>query len=602
MRLSDFRWLIAVCLFAACSTESPPDSAAPNQAPSVWVQAQPPIGSDNSYSMHFEWGGSDPDGKISHYEFLLRDNDGVMLDPAHVAGTWTTVYGDDSTFVFQIDPSHTTESGSTVATFLVRAVDNEMLASTEPDYISFSPKSLAPGVRITVPTANLGLTPATMPPVATFEWGENPPQPQPDSVQWAMVNTREHNDNYSQTIAYLRDPASAPDWYPWVWFDAPAGKGKTWTTPPLDFGDYVFAVRAKNVVGAMNPVLQEPVNVRRIQVLPPGEAGPTLVVQNPRYGYTIGAGCEFPLTIADMAAHVPISFTFGACADNYGGTVAGYRYGWDILDLDDPEQWGMDYTPFPTPTVTTAARRFSFGTHVFSVEVIDNLGSCSRIQVRINIVRFTGERDLLIVDDYRADEVPGQSGWNATNGAMPNDAEHDGFWLDMVSNVNQFDPAVDMIATSTDHVIPIATLSQYKNIVWSVFGDVDARIISDLPYLYTFIQYRVSRFPLNTSGSCSPTGGVNGQTRNQWTCTCHGVGRSRADYRQSPGAERGAALGTFVVRWPMIPLYELEPGATQTGTQPTYLLDRPGRNEFAYRDLCLDAIDFAYLNEPACAP
>jgi len=154
----------------------------------------------------------------------------------------------------------------------------------------------------------------------------------------ASLNNKKTGADFSAPISIKwsgrLDSNQRPQWYPWVRFGASAGKGRSWTTPPLDLGNYVFAIRAKRVGDAMNPVLQEPVNVRRIRVVPPSTAGPTVVVQHPHFAYVIGAGCSFPLTIADMAAHLPISFSIGACADHYGGTVVGYRYGWDILDLE----------------------------------------------------------------------------------------------------------------------------------------------------------------------------------------------------------------------------------------------------------------------------
>jgi hypothetical protein len=562
----------------------------------VWLAAEPPQSSDESYSVHFEWGGSDPDGKILRYEYLLTENE-RMIDPADVAGDWIPLSGTDSTFVFATDPPATDSPARASAvrssqTFFVRAVDNELQSSPQPDYISFTGRGLIPGVRITVPEANLGITPASVPPVSTFEWDRHLELPEPDSVQFALVNTNQHNGSYAETIDYLRSFDSASEWYPWVWFGASAGKGKSWTTPSLDLGNYVFAIRAKNVVNAMNPVLQEPVNVRRVRVVP-DTAAPVLVVQHPHFGYIIGASCDFPLTIVPLAAHLPIAFTFAACAGHYGGTVMGYRYGWDILDLDDPDQWEMDYTPFTGPFVVTPAREFSFGAHVFSVEVIDNLDHCSRIQVKVNIVRFTGERNLLIVDDYRPDETA-QSGWALTNGALPSDAEHDGFWLDMVSDVDQFDPALDMIATSTNHDIPFATLARYKTIVWSAYSNVDTRNQSDLPFLYRYIYYRANRLPQNLQGTCSPTGGVIGEVPTNAIAAAIESGVHVLITGNHPVQNVVPRTGTFMVRWPVIPLYELEPGSSQFGTQPTYLVDRPGRFGFAHRDLCLEAVDYGF--------
>jgi len=594
MRLHDSRWIVVTCLMAACSPESPTGDDVPNQAPTVWVAADAPQSAPESYSVRLYWGGTDPDGKVTHYEYLIVENVTGAFNPDDIAdATWTPIPSNESTFEF----AEASPAATPTRAFVIRAVDNEMLPSLSPDYIAFTPKTVLPRVRITVPAPDFGLTPAAIPPVSTFEWSKDPPHPAPDSVQWALVNTAQHNNSYSQTIDYLRGPASAPDWYPWVQFNAPADEGTSWTTPPLDFGDYVFAVRGKDEEGEINPILVEPVNVRRAKVLAPGSVGPVLTVHNPLLpGRIVGTGCEFPITMFDVAAHLPLKFAFSACAGFYGGEIAGYRYGWDILDHDDPDQWEADYAPYRGP-VTIPPRAFEFGTHTFSVEVIDNLGNCSRVEARMNVVRFTGERNLLIVDDYRADEFA-FAGWAATNGALPNDVEHDNFWLDMVSDVDQFDPAVDMIATSRNNQIPITTLARYKSIVWSAFSDVDSRNVSELPSLYAFIRYRSTRFPKsrNDGGVCQLGGGVSGTLITDAIALAMQSGVHVLLTGNHPIQNVvPRAGGTTPLRWPMIPLYELEPGSTQTGTEPTFFADPPGERGFAYRELCLEAIDFALL-------
>jgi len=54
--------------------------------------------------------------------------------------------------------------------------------------------------------------------------------------------------------------------------------------------------------------------------------------------------------------------------------------------------------------------------------------------------------------------------------------------------------------------------------------------------------------------------------------------------------------GTFQVRYPMIPLYELEPGNTQLGSpRQGDLTNPPGDQSFSYRELCIDVIDYGFL-------
>ena len=598
----------AVILLGACASDTIDGERASNQAPSVWLAAAPPEGSTGTYTVELFWGGWDPDGEIAKYEYLVTDNVTGVFNPADtIDAPWYPVVGNDSTFTFSADSLQDENPPSQRAvfmrshTFFIRAVDEEGLRSSEPAYRSFTSRTISPEVTIKVPRAELGITPADMPPISTISWtavdfvDDEFTKQDPESVQWALVSTVAHGD-YSTTITYLRENPDAPEWYPWSWYRAPGDSGKSWTTPPLEFGDYVFAIRAKDEAGAVTPVLAEPVNVRRLKVAE-RTSGPTFVLGSSLVGSVIAASCDYPLTIADIPAGIDVSFNLSACADHYGGTVAGYRYGWDILDLNDPNQWEIDYTPFISSVATTPPRAFNFGTHTFTAEVIDNSGFCSRIEIKLNVIRFTGERNLLIVDDYRADEVPGQSGWTTTNGGVPSDAEHDNFWKDMASNLEGFDDLRDMIQTSQDRELPLTTIATYKNVVWSVFGDLDAKAADALPLLYTYIQYRSKRPPPNAGGACSPTGGVSGKVLPNYVGLAMQAGVHMIIAGTHPVQNVVPRTGVFSVRWPMIPLYELEPGSVQTGSGPDSedIADPPGNLGFAYRELCLEAIDYGIM-------
>ena len=120
---------------------------------------------------------------------------------------------------------------------------------------------------------------------------------------------------------------------------------------------------------------------------------------------TAGRETEAFIRGLDLPAGIPVEFRWTADARHYGGIAAGYRYGWDVKDLSDPDQWDVDFTPFPPHSATEPAaarvakadiRTFFFGTHVFTIEVLDNSGYCSRVEVRINIIQFTMERNLLV--------------------------------------------------------------------------------------------------------------------------------------------------------------------------------------------------------------
>ncbi len=583
--------IIAVALVNSCSTDGVTVDNRVNDPPSVWLSAAPPEGSTGTYTVKLFWGGWDPDGQISHYEYLITDNKTGVYDPADLAnGTWYPVVGNDSTFTFSADELQDTLTTQQVSvftrshTFFVRAVDNQGLKSAKPAYRSFTSRTLSPEVNVTTPIKNQ-LNPADLPPIATYRWlatdyvdDKNSIQ-EPDSVQWALVSTTPYGNSYEQTIAYLRTKASAKDWHPWSFYRAPGDSGKSWTTPPQEYGNYIFAIRAKDEAGAVTPVLDEDKNVRRIRVSK-RTVGPNFTLSNDYLGSLQTTSCKTPVSIIDIPAGVPMTFTLSADASSYGGTVAGYRYGWDIADLNDPDQWEIDYTPFLTKFQTTPQRAFFFGTHTFSAEVIDNSGFCSRIEVKVNIVQFTLERNLLIVDDYDEKQF---AGWNdpVGRGVQPSDAEHDAFWLDMVKNLDGFDPARDVITASYSTDVPLSKLASYKSIVWNAYSDIGANNSSVYPALLKYIIYR----PKTQSG--------NGGTK---------VSPNLLSLAMAAGAHvmvtgRQPVQNVLPhpvpsnLRFPVIFLYDMA-GQSQT---PPAASSTIGDQTFAYKDLCLETLDLALL-------
>lgn len=583
---------LVLSTLAACSSTQYSGKLPENQPPHVWLSAAPPEGSVDQYTVHLYWGGWDPDGKISHYEYFISDNTTGMFNPADTVGVkWPTVFANDSTFVFSADSLAVPNPTSQVSvfershTFFIRAVDDQGMHSIRPAHRSFTARTLSPEVKVKVPVRNQ-LNPADLPPIATYRWeatdyvNDTQSSQDPDSVQWALVSTAPHGGSYEKTIDYLRTPAAASEWYPWVYYKAPQDSGKFWTTPPTEFGNYIFAIRAKDEAGAVTPVLDEINNVRRVRVTR-RTTGPKFTLSSLYLGQVVTTSCSTPITILDLPAGVPVDFTLSATADFYGGTVAGYRYGWDISDLNDPTQWETDYTPFVTSKATTPSRRFFFGTHTFTAEVIDNSGFCARVTIKVNIVQFTLERNLLIVDDFKADEGS-QAGWDnpVGLGSLPNDAEHDAFWQDMVKNLDGFDPARDMVSVDRTSGIPLTKLAQYKSIIWDVYSDVAQ---TSFPLLYTFIQYR----PQNADQGSTTSGKV--------TPDLISLTMSAGGHILLVGAQPVQNVINRIpaprLRYPVIWLYELE--GNQDGSPN---IDNPvGAESFAYDELCLETLDFGNL-------
>jgi len=431
--------------------------------------------------------------------------------------------------------------------------------------------------------------PATVPPIATFslEASDLDNDAGDLSVRWAMVSTQQFDDSYPTTIDYLRkDPTvlaqygktpedAEAEWSAWAPYASPVI-----TVGPMDFGDYIFAVQTQDPCDGFNEALDEATNVRRIRVSS-SPVAPLLTVRNRHVGAVHSGGCDPAPVIATIFAGMPMSFEFEADASSYGGLVAGYRYGWDIDDLDDDSQWDIDYTPFAHGVARTPLRTYFFGTHTFHLEVIDYYGFCTRAEIRLNYIQYAPTRDLLLVDDFATDKSA-SAGWdNPTgNGILPSDEEHDQFWLDMLDNVSGFDPALDAIEVTGSTPIPLTVLADYKNIIWSVSTDVAQS--SGLPLLYEYLRYRQKEPPPGTTraGVREPNplalfmeaGGhilING--RHPLTTT---INRTFAPASRFP----------FMFPW------------DQEGNQDQFPdLEPPflGDESFAYLHLCLATMDFA---------
>jgi hypothetical protein len=564
-----------------------------NKPPTVWLSSAPPEGTTSKYTIELFWFGWDPDGEIRYYEYCITDNDLGFFDPADTTGPdkWHKVFTTDSLFTFTADQvADSSDIGDTMGpinfvrthTFLIRAVDEEGLASVEPAYRSFTAWTLSPIIDVRIPTYN-GFNPALVPPISKFTWDAKDyldnvrVSMEPDSVRWILVPRLQDDLDWQATLKYIRQNPNAPEWSEWVDYRAPLEAGKSWTTPPLDFGGYMFAVQAKDEAGAVTPVFDERRNVRRIQVSR-RTTGPLLTVRNQYFGIFKSTTESIGLIFVDMPANVPIVFEWSANASSYGGVVPGYRYGWDINDLNNPEQWAVDWTPFTSSTAESAPQVWYFGTHTFHVEAIDNSGYISRFGIKINIVPFTMERDLLVIDDFY--ENPTTSGWAKTRGAMPSDAEHDAFWTNTLINVDGFVPEIDIVEVSLDKPLPIVKLAQYKNVIWDAYGGYSL-LSGSYPSLHSFIRFIPENATVPVIGRIQPNLVALFMAAGGHVMLC------------------GYQPMTMVMiipskRFPFIFQYELL--GDQDGNYNDQIDSPVGRNSFAYREMCVDVLDITYTN------
>ena len=593
--------LLVASTFSGCSqVEDEGISSLKNTPPTIWLEGGPPEGSVSVYKIEFSWGGHDPDGSISHFEYCVTDNDGAF-DPADTTGAdhWTQTTKTRDTFNFSADVpvdsvlDDPVEEFRRSHTFFIRAVDDRGLASREPAYRSFTARTLSPEVHIITPR-HVPDSPSTVPPISTFNWvandyiGDFTTRQDPESVSWIFEPIARHNDDWTETIDWIRGlPIDGDEWGEWMPYGAPDGSGKSWTTPPTERGFYVFAIRAKDEAGAITPVFDETRNVRRV-IVREIQTGPILALKNPYFDRLLTSTCTTPLSIVEIPAGVPIKFVFTADSYHYGGTVAGYRYGWDVATPEDPGSWPMDWTQFPPhaddepASARTPAITFFTGTRTFRIEVKDEYEQKSCLELKFNILQFPMAKNLLLVDDFKE---PAGSGWSdpVGKGVLPNDDEHDQFWTDALAGVAGFNSDTDVIDVSDlgGAWITLRQLLDYKSIVWSVYGwpGTDGAY----PHLQDLIMFRPK------DGSAPP--GELWANPLALYMAAGGHILIAGEHPVKMSINRNVAP---TVRFPVMFQYELDLRRHGQDVPPDPN-DPTGDESFPYRDLCLETMEFAYV-------
>lgn len=229
-------------------------------------------------------------------------------------------------------------------------------------------------LNITIPIAGT-ISAAVRPPVATYEWEII--SGAPDQVRHILLSTDAFGGSFTATLNYIRATADAPEWSSWEPYTG------SWTTPPTDLGNYVFAVQ-----GREGDVLEDDFSVlrnARYVVVANRTTGPLLTVTGMGITPIVTSVLDTPPTTIDVEGGTSVVFCWTADASAYLGVVTGYRYGFDIVDLNDPNAWEIPWTPFATQEECSPSRTFTGGTHTFTVEVMDNDGYRSRVPITMNI-------------------------------------------------------------------------------------------------------------------------------------------------------------------------------------------------------------------------
>jgi len=574
---------LLISLLLGCSENVYLGTRKDNRPPEVWLSSGPVEGSTTGYKVHFYWGGWDPDGEIAYFEFVIVDGEPLGFNRQDTTGLdkWTKTMVYDSTFSVTADDSAATiivnnnpyTRYDRTHTFFLRGVDIEGVRS-EPRYRSFTAWTLAPTVVIDSPGDN-----AVLGRVITFSWTGRDPIDEPmnvqdpESVRYASGLIVDTNGVENRAFDIMRDFNENPwryesMWQAWTYYNAPNDSGRSTTIGDDEVlqlnKSHFFAVQAKDEAGAVTAIFDSRANFRRFIVSE--TAGPFLTVTEPFLGSFRFIGMNFTPVKRDLPPGVGLNFHWSATAEDYGGRIVGYRYGWDIADVNNPSDWPVSFSPF---NLAAPERTVYSGTHTFFIEALDNAGTMTLAQIQINIIPFDMGRQLLWVDDFYS------TNFTQTTWSMPTESQHDEFWTGICSRAKGFDPSLDIYDVASTNFKPprIERIGRYKNIVWTYSSDdrnAWTQIVKFVPEssITTGTQLTINYLSLFLA-----RGG------HLWSC-----GRSER------GAGLAAVLPSVAMSFPMNLRCEI------TGNQTGCTGDTSGVNCMAYRSYCVTVLDKVVAN------
>ena len=484
------------------------DSRRPNRPPETVLSSGPPDSTNaTSYRVQLFWSGSDPDGTIDHFDYILVDHPAsdstitgepndpnlvIVRPPERDDPRWTSTNSNDTLIVTRADtlrrdprpdPNDDEDSNEVVRTttferwhtFFIRSVDNEGIEDDSPEYRSFNSRTIAPTVEL-LPPINEGIV-FSGPRTIVFNWNGSDPigdgnSIEPVAARWVLipsVQTTSGWRGYPDSLYYLPRGFAWSEWFAW---DRSDGKGRqavirnllpAESSPnnPNPPGYYLFAVQAMDEAGAVTPVFDSDApgknNVAKVTVS--NYVGSTLNVTERVLGTYNFVGGSRPVVL-DMAAGQTIEFRWRGDATSYGGTITGYRYGWNIRNPQTDEEWDQNWS---AQALSSVPRTFNAGTHRFFLECRDNAETVTHAEIELVVRQVTRSKDLLFVDDT---EQP-----NAAS-----EPEEDARWIQLFDALVDRRPSIDFQSSRDIYDVvenryfppPIARVFDYKTIVWAV--------------------------------------------------------------------------------------------------------------------------------------
>jgi hypothetical protein len=455
-------------LLAGCAERE--DFIIKNHPPEVRLTGGPADGDSADYLSTFYWHGWDTDGVVVTYRYALVD----MLEHPEIRGAAdlpTTVWNDTTAThaSFEMrsprsvggDEEEARQTSTGMHLFAVQAVDNAG-DSSDVEWLVVTSRNIVPETSIQYPTIPVESGIVQFRQSGEIRWiGLDPDSPDPDrrpvAYDWKFVPLPPGTPAFAVNVHHIVSVSPGPS-YEWHRVDAAINS--------LQFNlqsgvDYVFAVRAIDVVGGMEDVFVKGRNAIPFTVSSIDFFRPYLTLRDTQTGQF-----TFPSDGTVWEFEAPLSkclrFELTGDASSYGGVVNAYDWCIDPENGGEPGEcrgWTASRTTdsicFDTP-----------GLHTLVFKARDTSGAVTTGLVVVRVIPAVRDRPVLLVDDFRlakrgdvrdADSDERMREMLATAGYAPGDIDE---WQMWGLDDREINPALPRLSE----------LSSYKLLVWSVLG------------------------------------------------------------------------------------------------------------------------------------
>jgi len=467
----------------------------PNALPTTEISSGPPSLLDSGFSVDFHWTGFDSDNLIIGYQWKMSNNgldgidvaDTLTFDPAtgDTLNPWHFITSTDTTFLvsadipnFPNDPEGRQRSYQ-VHTLFVRAVDEAGGVDNTPAHVSFTSTTVLPTISLNVPYSVFAQTmPVRLPSTVTFGWeGEDSDFdagiPTHIRTLWGKAYLEDvgHISNRAVFIQNMDELVDFSDsnWTEWEEYH-PDEFDRRKTLPDRDIDPesrWFPAHQKRDTCGAVSIDRTYGINIAHVKI--DKSLSPSLTVYEPFLGVET-VYFTMSLSSYEIAAGQKLNFSWVADADEYAGVIDSYRYGWDVVDPNDPDDPGWAILPGLGPdNLRTLPTSFESGIHSLTVQVLDNSGLESRLKILLDVVPVPAleqQKPLLLIDDVFENQ---SQRWPDVSGS-PRDSDvfRDAFWLGVCSRVNDWLESEDSFDTSNNpQLITYRLATEYRVLLWT---------------------------------------------------------------------------------------------------------------------------------------